>query len=139
MRKPRVKRPVEKDKPRGYDSKWEYNLHKKLLSNWDLHSQKLSYIIKHTYNPDFVKTIGSKTILLEAKGRFWDYQEYNKYVWIRESLPDDYELVLLFSSPYAPMPAARKRKNGTKFTHAEWAEKNKFKWYSEKTFPEEWK
>ena len=139
MRKPRVKRPVEKDKPRGYDSKWEYNLHKKLLSNWDLHSQKLSYIIKHTYNPDFVKTIGSKTILLEAKGRFWDYQEYNKYVWIRESFPDDYELVFLFSSPYAPMPAARKRKNGTKFTHAEWAEKNKFKWYSEKTFPEEWK
>ena len=139
MRKPRVKRPVEKDKPRGYDSKWEYNLHKKLLSNWGLHSQKLSYIIKHTYNPDFVKTIGSKTILLEAKGRFWDYQEYNKYVWIRESLPDDYELGFLFSSPYAPMPAARKRKNGTKFTHAEWAEKNKFKWYSEKTFPEEWK
>ena len=36
------------------------------------------------------------------------------------------------------MPAAKRRKNGTKFTHAEWAEKNKFKWYSEKTFPKEW-
>ena len=90
MRKPRVKRPVEKDKPKGYDSKWEYNLHKNLISSWDLHSQKLSYIIKHTYNPDFIKTIDGITILLEAKGRFWDYQEYNKYIWIRESLPEDY-------------------------------------------------
>ena len=31
MRKPRVKRPVEKDKPKGYDSKWEYKLHKNLI------------------------------------------------------------------------------------------------------------
>lgn len=139
MRKPRVKRPVEKDKPKGYDSKWEYKLHKNLIPSWDLHSQKLSYIIKHTYNPDFIKTIDGKTILLEAKGRFWDYQEYNKYIWIRESLPEDYELVFLFASPYAPMPAARRRKDGTKFTHSEWAEKNKFKWFSEKTFPKEWK
>ncbi|HAI44792.1 MAG TPA: hypothetical protein DCM40_45250 [Maribacter sp.] len=139
MRKPRVKRPVEKDKPKGYDSKWEYNLHKNLIPSWDLHSQKLSYIIKHTYNPDFIKTINGITILLEAKGRFWDYQEYNKYIWIRESLPEDHELVFLFASPYAPMPATRRRKDGTKFTHSEWAEKNKFKWFSEKTFPKEWK
>ena len=138
MRKKRVKRPIEKDVPEGYDSKWEAALHKRLLDSWDLHTQEVSYIVEHKYNPDFVKVINGKTILIEAKGRFWDYQEYNKYIWIKKALPKDYELVFLFASPSAPMPYARRRRDGTKFSHAEWAEKNKFKWYSEKTFPEEW-
>ena len=29
-----------------------------------------------------------KLILLEAKGRFWDYAEYSKYIWIREALKE---------------------------------------------------
>ena len=37
------------------------------------------------------------------------------------------------------MPQAKKRKDGTKRTHAEWAEKNNFNWYSEETLPKEWK
>ena len=37
------------------------------------------------------------------------------------------------------MPGAKKRKDGTKRTHAEWAEANEFKWYSEETLPEEFK
>ena len=138
MRKKRIKRPIEKDVPEGYDSKWEAALHKRLLDSWDLHTQEVPYIVEHKYNPDFVKVIDGKTILVEAKGRFWDYQEYNKYIWIKKALPKDYELVFLFASPSAPMPYARRRRDGTKFSHAEWAEKNKFKWYSEKTFPEEW-
>ena len=138
MRKKRVKRPIEKDVPEGYDSKWEAALHKRLLDSWDLHTQEVPYILEHKYNPDFVKVINGKTILVEAKGRFWDYQEYNKYIWIKKALPKDYELVFLFASPSAPMPYARRRRDGTKFSHSEWAEKNKFKWYSEKTFPEEW-
>ena len=56
----------------------------------------------------------------------------------RQHYTKDYELVFLFASPSAPMPYARRRRDGTKFSHSEWAEKNKFKWYSEKTFPEEW-
>ena len=134
MRKKRVKRPIEKDVPEGYDSKWEAALHKRLLDSWDLHTQEVPYIVEHKYNPDFVKVIDGKTILIEAKGRFWDYQEYNKYIWIKKALPKDYELVFLFASPSAPMPYARRRRDGTKFSHAEWAEKNKFKWYSEKHF-----
>ena len=138
MRKKRVKRPIEKDVPEGYASKREAALQKRLLDSWDLHTQEVPYIVEHKYNPDFVKVIDGKTILIEAKGRFWDYQEYNKYIWIKKALPKDYELVFLFASPSAPMPYARRRRDGTKFSHAEWAEKNKFKWYSEKTFPEEW-
>ena len=97
-RKPRKVRPIEKDIPKGYDSKWEYTL--------------------------------------QAKGRFWDYQEYNKYVWIRKSLKPNQELIFLFSSPTSPMPQAKRRKDGTKRSHAEWAEKNNFKWYSEYNLPE---
>ena len=93
------------------------------------------YIIKRKYEPDFVKG----NIILEAKGRFWDHAEYSKYVWIRESLPDTMELVFLFQKPYSPMPGATKRKDGTKRTHAEWAEANNFKWYTEETLPEEFK
>tara|TARA_R100000234_G_C5000205_1_gene179987 strand:+ start:1876 stop:2319 length:444 start_codon:yes stop_codon:yes gene_type:complete len=141
-RKPRIVRPKEKNVPKGYDSKWEHKLHTTILKEWEHHSDKISYVVEHEYEPDFVKIIDGKIILLEAKGRFWDYAEYNKYVWIRkafEEMVEDYELVFLFSSPYSPMPQAKRRKDGTKRTHAEWAEKNNFKWYSEDTLPEEWK
>ena len=140
MRKPRKARPKQKNVPKGYDSRWEYDIHKSILKKWEHHkSEVIQYTVTHTYEPDFVKTIGRKVILLEAKGRFWDYAEYSKYVWIRKSLPKHVELVFLFQKPYSPMPQTKKRKDGTKRTHAEWAEKNNFKWYSEETLPKEWK
>ena len=142
MRKPRVKRPKEKNVPKGYDSKWEHTLHTTILKKWKHHTNKISYVVEHEYEPDFVKIINGKVILLEAKGRFWDYAEYNKYIWIRKSfqeMVEDYELVFLFSKPYSPMPQAKRRKDGTKRSHAEWAETNNFTWYSEETLPEEWK
>ena len=134
-RVPRKARPKEKGVPNGYDSKWEYTLHQDLLKDWEHHANHIEYIIKKKYEPDFVKG----TIILEAKGRFWDHAEYSKYVWIRESLPDTMELVFLFQKPFSPMPGATKRKDGTKRTHAEWAEANNFKWYTEETLPEEFK
>ena len=63
---------------------------------------------------------------------------YNKYIWIKKVLPDDVELVFLFAEPNAPMPAAKRRKDGTKRSHAEWAWKNGFKWYSEDSIPDSW-
>ena len=138
-RKPRKIRPREKNVPKGYDSLWEYSLHQTLLKNWKMRGDPISYIIKKTYEVDFVNIIGGKTILLESKGRFWDHAEYSKYIWIRKALPSTMELVVLFQKPYASMPQAKKRKDGTKRTHAEWADTNNFKWYSEQTLPKEWK
>jgi hypothetical protein len=138
FRKPAKPRPKEKNVPKGYDSKWEYELHTSILNGWDIHTKKIQYIIEHIYIPDFIKVIGSKTILLETKGRFWDHAEYSKYIWINKVLPKDTELVFLFASPFAPMPRARRRKDGTKFSHSEWAVKNKIQWYSEETFPKSW-
>ena len=139
-RKPRKVRPVEKDLPKGYDSGWEYKLHSHVLAKWSHHSDKIEYVIEHKYEPDFTKVIDGVEYLLEAKGRFWDHAEYSKYIHIREALNKSYtELVFLFQKPYAPMPGAKMRKNGTKRTHAEWAEKNNFTWYSEDTLPDDWR
>ena len=132
---PRKVRPREKNVPKGYYSKWEYLLHQGVLKSWDHHTDKIPYVVQHNYEPDFIKD----KVLIEAKGRFWDHAEYSKYIWIRKSLPDTMELVFLFQKPYSPMPGAKKRKDGTKRTHAEWAEANNFKWYTEETLPEEFK
>ena len=112
---------------------------KQFLKDWSHHWDNIKYVVKHTYEPDFVKVIDDKTILIEAKGRFWDYAEYSKYIHIRDALPDNYELVFLFQKPFSPMPGAKVRKDGTKRTHAEWAETNNFRWYNEESLPKEWK
>tara|TARA_B100000513_G_scaffold174745_1_gene91220 strand:+ start:1262 stop:1738 length:477 start_codon:yes stop_codon:yes gene_type:complete len=138
LRKPRVKRPVEKNLVEGYDSNWEYELHTGILDSWKFHVDKINYIVEHSYEPDFTKVIGAKTILLEAKGRFWDYSEYSKYVWIKKVLPENKELVFLFANPNAPMPQAKRRKDGTKRSHGEWATANGFKWFSEDSIPSAW-
>ena len=57
---------------------------------------------------------------------------------IKKTLPKGTELVFLFAKPEAPMPGAKIRKDGTKRTHAEWAEKNGFRWFSEETLPTRW-
>jgi len=139
FRKPRKVRPIEKDLPKGYDSNWEYKLHTNQLKSWSHHGDTVAYIVEHTYEPDFRKAFNNVEYLIEAKGRFWDFAEYSKYIHIREALPKGYELVFLFQKPFAPMPAAKKRKDGTKRTHAEWADTNNFKWYNEESLPHEWK
>jgi hypothetical protein len=120
-RKQRVKRPVEKDLIKGYDSNWEYVLHSGLLQDWNFHTERLSMLYTTPTTLTLFGRWKERKILLEAKGRFWDSAEYSKYVWISQALPDDYELVFLFSDPNAPMPQANLRKDGTKRTHGEWA------------------
>jgi len=137
-RAPRKPRPKKTGVPKGYDSVWEFDIHQTILSKWKHHYESIKYIIKKDYEVDFARTIEDKTILLEAKGRFWDYAEYSKYIWIREALPSNMELVFLFQKPFAPMPSAKVRQDGTKRTHAEWAEINGFRWFSEETLPKEW-
>ena len=137
-RKARIKRPVEKDVVKGYDSNWEYELHSGILDNWSFHTDKVEYTIEHKYEPDFVKEVEGKKILLEAKGRFWDYAEFSKYIWIKKTLPEDTELVFLFANPSAPMPQAKRRKDGTKRSQGEWASANDFRWYSEDSIPDSW-
>lgn len=119
---------------RAADSKWEADLRDGLLHECEHHGERVPYVVEHTYKPDFRTPCGK--ILIEAKGRFMDSTEASKYKWIRKSLAEDEELVFLFYKPTTPMPHAKKRKDGTKQTHAEWAERNGFRWYSEQTINE---
>ena len=114
-RKKRRVRPRDPKAPKGFDSLWEYNLYEETLKSWKHHAQCIDYIIEKSYEPDFVKVIDGK------------------------ALKKNVELVFLFQKPFSPMPGARVRRDGTKRTHAEWADKNNFLWYSEDTLPEEWK
>ena len=93
-RKPRKPRPKkEAGVPRGYDSHWEYEIHQRLFNKWLHHYDTVSYNIPKKYEPDFVRVFDDeKVILIEAKGRFWDYAEYSKYIHIRDALPDNVEL-----------------------------------------------
>jgi len=138
-RKPRKVRPVDPDKSSDYDSKWEKTLHNTILKDWTHHDDAVPYTVNHVYHPDFVRVIKRKKILLESKGRFWDYAEFSKYIWIRKALPADIELVFLFANSSAPMPQAKRRKDGTKRSHGEWATDNNFRWYTEETLPDSWR
>ena len=65
-------------------------------------------------------------------------KQYSKYIWVKKVLPPDTELVFIFADPHLAMPAAKKRKNGTRRSHAEWAKSRKFRWYTADTIPNEW-
>ena len=123
----------KKDKklPKGYDSFLEVSLHENELKDFLHHTEKLEYTSTHTYQPDFVHP-SRPDILIEAKGRMVDTQTASKYKHIRDSNPDK---EIIFEKPELPMPLAKKRKDGTKQTHAEWAEKNNFRWFTRETLP----
>lgn len=160
------KRKTKKKKkvvPAGYDSRLEYDLHKNELKHFNYHpEERIVYEIPSTYEPDFVTKIcmekdcnnpecrcggRSKTILVEVKGRFRERREATKYIYIRESLKsseqketsEEKELIFLFQDADKPMPFAQRRKDGTKQSHGEWAEKNNFRFYClKKGLPDQW-
>lgn len=117
----------------GYDSKLEQRLHEGPLKGAQHHVHKVKYTWEHTYEPDFVVDHGGLTILVECKGYFMDREDATKYLWVRDSLPENYEIVFCFETPQKPIHFQSKRKDGSKMTHAEWAEKNGFRWYDETT------
>lgn len=121
------------------DSKWEKKLAETLFRSATFKPDKIDYKITKTYTPDFLVKAGVRDIYVEAKGRFRDRDEARKYIFIRDELDkQDKHFVFLFYDPLKPMPFAKKRKDGTKQTHAEWAEKNNFEYYTETDFPREW-
>lgn len=135
-RKPRKPRPNERYE--GYDSKFEYDLHQDVLKEWDRdQSYSVAYAIPKKYLPDFIRVLEGRVLYIEAKGRFWDSDEYAKYRWVRDYLGPDKEIIFIFYNPNYPMPRSKVRKDGTKMTHGEWASNNGFRWYTAETFPEE--
>ena len=138
------KRP--KGLPKGYDSMLEYRLHQGPLKETKHHPAKedlIPYSITHTYEPDFYFKLGDKFYIIETKGRFRDSAEARKYLFVRQFLKEwkvfkesgckDIEILIIFENSKTAFPFAKKRKDGTKRTHGEWATDNGFRWLCEKS------
>jgi hypothetical protein len=119
-------------KMRAHDSKWEKRLCETIMKGCEYHPTPIHYTIEKHYEPDW--RLGN--LLIEAKGIFTDSVEASKYHWVRKALPEDQELVFLFQNPKTPLVWAKKRKDGTKMNHGEWAEYHRFRWFTEQTIGE---
>jgi hypothetical protein len=134
-----------KSLPKGYDSKLELRLHEGAFKGTQHHPSKedlINYTIPHTYEYDFLFEHNNKMYVVEAKGRLRDSSEASKYKHIRDNLVDwhvyknsrctSIEIVLLFENANTVFPFAKKRSDGTKKDHGEWADTNDFRWLCEK-------
>jgi len=133
-----TKKKKKKVVPKGYDSNSEYRIHQKELKGWDYHSLKIPYVTTHSYEPDFLRDSDGFLTLVEYKGYFRSSAEASKYIAVRSCLPNNAELVFIFSDSTKAMPFAKKRKDGTKHTMGEWADKNDFKYWCMKTGVRQW-
>lgn len=98
--------------------------------------EKISYIINHTYLPDFkIITKTGKIIYIEAKGggRAWTYEVRNKMLCVRDQNPS-LDIRLVF---YSDATFGNKRKDGSKKKQSQWAIENGFK-FAIKDIPIEW-
>lgn len=99
-------------------------------------TQKLEYALTYNYIPDFRVTTGSgNTFFLETKGngRSWSPSVRKKMVAIRKIYPD---LDIRFCF-YTNGEFGNKRKDGSRLTQGEWAEKNGYQ-YCIRNLPESW-
>ena len=121
--------------PKPYRSMFEYKLHKGPLKHLPFEPELIPYIIPAKYKPDFVNY--DKQIIFEAKGFFQSSAERAKYVHFRKCNPE-WTLIFIFQAPQKPLVHSKKRKDGTRPTHAEWAETNNFLWCTPTTIKKEW-
>lgn len=122
----------ESVKGTDYDSTMEKRLHEGALAGAEHHPERIKYVWEHKYEPDF--RVGN--IIVECKGYFMDRADCTKYNWVRKALPEGVELVFCFETPQKGIHFQPKRQDGSRMTHAEWAEKNGFRWFSEQTIGE---
>jgi len=93
--------------------------------------EKLAYYVERHYVPDL--KVGA--MYVELKGYFrQDAQRKMKAV---KAQHPELDIRFVFQNANATIQGAKKRKDGSKMTCAEWAERNGFV-YSEGTIPEEW-
>ena len=117
---------------KSYRSAFEKKVHAVLGPKWKYEPTQVPYVSSHEYTPDFIHKdeVGSKhQVLIEVKGYFRTSGEARKYIDIRDSNPDAM-IIFIFTDPEKGMPGAKKRKDGTKYTMAEWADKHKFFYYT---------
>jgi hypothetical protein len=72
---------TRKNIPKGFDSWLEFDLSKE-LRQCKFHTEKIPYVQRKTYEPDFIFYDEEEELLtyIEVKGRFRDRAEAKKYV-----------------------------------------------------------
>lgn len=131
--------------PKGYDSFLEVWLHEGPLKEAQHHPNKaelVPYSVPHTYAYDFMFTHEDTLYLCEAKGRLRDSADGRRYHFVRDSLEDwqvfkdsscsSIEFFFLFENSKTAFPFAKRRKDGTKQNHGEWASKHGYRWLCKK-------
>ena len=93
--------------------------------------EKLAYFVERHYIPDLV----INSMVVELKGYFRQDSQ-RKMKAIKAQYPD-LDIRFVFQKASATIQGAKKRKDGTKMTCAEWADRQGFVW-AEGTIPEEW-
>lgn len=119
---------------REYRSRFEERVGRKLKS-CEYEPYFVPYQYKAVYLPDFIPK-GRSDILIECKGFFRNKQESRKYVAVADSNPD-LTIVFILMNPKRAMPGVTKRKDGTKYSMAEWCDNHDFPWYTEHNLPKE--
>lgn len=100
--------------------------------NYEYEPHTLSYSVERSYVPDL--KIGD--IYVELKGYFrQDAQRKMKAV---KSQHPDLDIRFLFQRANSPVQGAKVRKDGTKMTCSEWADRYGFTWGEGEIIPKEW-
>lgn len=92
----------------------------------------LPYSVERKYIPDLL--IGD--IYIELKG-FFRQDAQRKMKAVKAQHPD-LDIRFLFQRGNSPVHGAKKRKDGTKMTCAEWADRYGFTWAEGEVIPQEW-
>jgi len=127
-----------------YKSRLEELVANRAGDSWDYEECLIEYeqpAVKRKYTPDFSKVIGSKIYYIEVKGRFRTIAEAKKYLWIRDSLDENEELIFVLQDKKSKMPgrAQKSKTTGKRFkkeTCAEWLARKKFRVFFAATFDE---
>ena len=99
----------------------------KILKEFNYEPFTVPYTISRSYRPDFVDASG--LYLIECKGYFRDGYT-KKYTSIRDSLPEEQELIFVLMQPN------KRIRKGAKMTMAQWCDKEKILWYNIETLQE---
>ena len=90
-------------------------------------SEKVSYIIHHSYIPDFLLPNG---IYLECKG-YWEASDRRKIKAVKKQHPE-IDLRMVFQSPF------NKISKKSKTTYAQWCDRHEIPWTSFRNIPIDW-
>jgi len=93
--------------------------------------EKLAYFVERHYVPDL--KIGK--MIVELKGYFRQDSQ-RKMKAVKAQYPD-LDIRFVFQKASSTIQGAKKRKDGSKMTCQEWADRNGFIW-AEETIPKEW-